>query len=293
MKKLAFSVWPELPNDVPCPQSLLDRSKQREKTLSEWGFEFRHVTRCDHDSVVRTLVERYTKRNVRKATSISDYTRVAEMVYALEVEKYDEVFYLDYDFHCWSQPTGYGVPLQCNLQPDENGNPVKLWYRGINCAYYLGGHHLPILKRHLKLLQDYIISKDYNPAYCYPMNFLAEIEESIGYVPGYWLLGSFVRTKSYCPQYVEKLIHLAVYGGDMPNTNFIEGLNLMGSDYDTETGFRSEQERAEEIRDALNQKFPYYTLEELREELKSVRLRPNYNSRQKRQQLKRLLGRNK
>jgi hypothetical protein len=291
MKKLAFSVWPELPNDISCPQSLLDRSSEREGILADWGFEFRHVSRCDHDDVAKTLFERYTKKNVRKATSISDYIRVAEMVYALEKEGYDEVFYLDYDFHCWSKPTGYGVPLQCNLQPDDNGDPVKLWYRGINCAYYLGKHHLPILKRHLQLLRNYIISKDYNPAYCYPMNFLAEIEETVGYIPGYWLLGSFVRTNSYCPEYVEKLIHLAVYAGDMPEKGFIRGMNLMGSDYDTENGFQAEQKRAEEIKDKLEREFPYFSLEEIREELAGVRLRPNYNSLGKRQELKQILGR--
>jgi hypothetical protein len=293
MKKLAFSVWPDLPHNPSCPQSLLNRSKQREELLNQHGFDFRHLGRCDHDEVSKTLASRYTKKHIRKATSISDYIRVAEMVFALEKEGYDEVFYLDYDFHLWSPPENYGVALQCNLQPDENGEPTKLWYRGINSVYYLGQKHLPILKRHQKLLQDYIIGKDYNPAYCYPMNFLAEIEESIGYVPGYWLLGSFVRTNSYCPGYVEKLIHLALFAGDMPKGKFIEGINLMGSDYDTESGFLAEQTRAEEIKMKLEKRYPYYTLEELREELKSVRLRPNYNSLQKRAQLKKLLGRDK
>jgi hypothetical protein len=67
----------------------------------------------------------------------------------------------------------------------------------------------------------------------------------------------------------------------------------MGSDYDTESGFLAEQTRAEEIKMKLEKRYPYYTLEELREELKSVRLRPNYNSLQKRAQLKKLLGRDK
>lgn len=293
MKRLAFSVWPNLPYNPKCPDSLLKRADARAEFLSQHGFEFRHLTRCDHDDVAKTLAERYTSKNIRKATSISDYIRVAEMVHALENEGYDEVFYLDYDFHCWSPPSGYGVALQCNLQPDGDGSPMKMWYRGINSVYYLGKQHLPVLKRHLALLQKYIIGQDYSPAYCYPMNFLAEIEESIGYVPGYWLLGSFVRTKSYCPQYVEKMIHLAVFGGDMPDSNFIEGLNLMGSDYDTEDGFLSEQRRAEEIREKLTREFPYYTLEEIREELKDVRLRPNYNSLGKRKQLKKLMGRGK
>jgi hypothetical protein len=291
MKKLAFSVWPDLPYNPTCPESLLVRSKEREKILNSAGFEFRHLSRCDHDDVAKTLAERYTRKNIRKATSISDYIRVAEMVFALEEEGYDEVFYLDYDFHCWSPPSRYGVALQCNLQPDDNGVPMKLWYRGINSVYYLGKHHLAILKRHLKLLQDYIISKNYNPSYCYPMNFLAEIEETVGYVPGYWLLGSFVRTHSYCPAYVEKLIHLAVYSGDMPKSGFIEGLNLMGSDYDTETGFLAEQTRAEEIKDKLEREFPYFSLEEIREELAGIRLRPNYNSLGKRKELKQILGR--
>ena len=291
MKKLAFSVWPNLPGDIPCPQSLMSRSLDREKLLSDWGFEFRHVSRCDHDPFVNTLVDRYTKRNVRKATCISDYTRVAEMVHVLEVEGYDEVFYLDYDFHCWSPPSGYGVALQCNFQPDEDGNPAKLWYRGVNAVYYFGKQHLPILKRHLKLLQEHIINRDYNLIHCYPMNFFAEIEEKIGYVPGYWILGSLVSTKGWCPDYVEKLIHLAVYAGDMPSNNFIAGLNLMGSCSEDEEKLKMEQNRAEEIMAKLNKNFPYYPLEQLQEEFQKVRIRPNYNSLQKRRELKQILGR--
>ena len=62
-------------------------------------------------------------------------------------------------------------------------------------------------------------------------------------------------------------------------------------DYDTENGFQAEQKRAEEIKDKLEREFPYFSLEEIREELAGVRLRPNYNSLNKRQDLKQILGR--
>jgi len=291
MKKLAFSVWPELPNDISCPQALLDRSSKREEILAEGGFDYRHVTRCDHDDVAKTLSKLYTKKNIRKATSISDYTRVAEMFFALEEEGYDEVLYLDYDFHLWKPPTGFGVALEANLKLDERGTPEKLWYRGINCAYYLGKQHLPILKRHLKSLQDYIVGKDYNPSYCYPMNYLAEIEEKVGYIPGYWHLNSFIFDDYFSPKHTEKLVHLAVYSGDMPDCDIITGLNLEGSRQDTEQGFLLEQKAAEVIIKRLKEEFPYFTLEEIQEELSTVRIRPNYNSLKKRAELKQILGR--
>jgi hypothetical protein len=292
MKKLAFSVWPELPNDRPCPTALLQRAKKRESVLSISGFEFKGVTRCDQDEVAIELAARYTKRNVRKATSISDYTRVAEMIKSLE-SGYDEVMYLDYDFHIWAPPSNYGVALQCNLQADENGNPAKLWYRGVNAVYYFSQEHLPLLKRHLEALQTYIIKTDFNPTYCYPMNYMAELEETVGYIPGYWILGSVFRSGAFCPEYTEKLIHLAVYAKDVPVGKFIEGINLMGSDYSEESGFSLEQKRAEEIKLKLEEEYPYFTLEDIQKDLSEVRLRPNYNSLQKRAQLKQILGRNK
>ena len=163
---------------------------------------------------------------------------------------------------------------------------MKLWYRGVNAVYYLSREHLPALKRHLKLLQEYIITKEFNPSFCYPMNYMGELEETVGYVPGYWLLGSFSNLKCYCPDYLEKMIHLGVFMGDMPNEGLIRGANLMGSDHGDEDGFFEEQKRIEELNDKLNSSFPAFSVNEIREEFKSIRMRPNYNSLGKRAQLK-------
>jgi hypothetical protein len=286
MKRLAFSVWPDLPKNKPLPDYLRNKAESRLELLESGGFEFFHLSSCDQDDYARKLVERYNlKPSIRKATSISDYTRVAEMVKLLE-NGVDEIFYLDYDFHLWELPKGYGVSLESHILPDEDGSPVKLWYRGQNSTYYLSKDHLPILKRHLGYLQDYLKKTDFQPKYCYPMNYLWEFEQDIGYIPGYRDVGTFACGQVWY-ETVEKILQLSVFLGDMPDTS-ITGVNLRGSSNLDFGGISTEFQEISKLRDSTNA--GKFSEEEVRSILKGLRIRPNYNSLGKRENLKRFIG---
>lgn len=285
MKK-AFSVWPDLPGNIELPEHLKVSSTERAKLLKKGGFDFHHFSDCDLDDCSRRMVEVYLKKpTVRKATGISDYIRVVELIRLLEEEKCEEVLYLDYDFHLWSLPSDYGITLESHIQPDENGNPMKLWYRGQNSVYYLSQKHLPILINHREDLKSKIAKFKYKPKYCYPMDHLGEIEEKIGFVPGYRHLGSPSSVGNLWNESVVQMLHLGLFLGDQPDIS-IEGINLIGSSNTTKGEISQDQLELEKIRETLPEKTGLFTEENVKKLIQGIKLRPNYNSPVKRKQLK-------
>lgn len=285
MKK-AFSVWPDCPGNAKLPEYLKESSKVRAELLKEGGFDFHHLSQCDQDDYAKRMVETYLEKpTIRKATSISDYTRIVEMIRLFEEEGCQEVLYLDYDFHMWELPTKFGIVLESHIQADENGLPYKLWYRGQNAVYYLSREHLPLLINHRENLRKCIVDSGYKPKYCFPMNYMGEFEEKIGYIPGYRHLGTVSQVNDLWEKTVMQMLHLSFFIGDMPDLS-LTGVNLTGSANTTYGMISAEYQRFEELRETISSGGETYTEDEVRDLITGIKLRPNYNSLVKRKQLK-------
>jgi len=285
MKK-AFSVWPNCPGNAKLPEHLKNSSDKRAEFLKTGGFDFYHFSRCDGDDYAKRMVETYLEKpTIRKATGISDYIRIVEMIRLFEEEKCEEVMYLDYDFHLWSLPKKFGITLESHIQADEEGEPYKLWYRGQNSVYYLSRDHLPLLINHRENLRKFIVSSKYKPKYCYPMNYLWEFEEKLGYIPGYRHVGTVAEIGNLWDKTVTKILHLSKFLNDMPDIS-IEGINMAGATNTTSGEISEEFSRLEKLRETIVSGGESYTESEVRELITGIKLRPNYNSLVKRKQLK-------
>ena len=280
MRKLAFSVWPKFPKypeDVP-PPYVLSHFEHTRGVLEDAGFDYKLVKHIDYDEVSIKLSETFSPGNKRKAANVSDYIRICEMVSSLE-GVYDEVLYVDLDFHMWSPPSGYGCALESHFQT-ENGDDeiVKLWYRGINCVYYLHRDHLGILKRHHADVKHRVVTANYRPKYTYPMHDIWMIENEVGYIPGYWLFGPLSNPDFARLDYMQDIVHLAVYLGHMPKESLLEGTNLNGSHYSEKAGMSDFLDSSNRVRETLQANFPRRSIEEIREDLSNARVRVNYNN---------------
>lgn len=292
MKKLAFSVWPKFPNypeGNKIPPFLLNYFQHTRGVLDKAGFDYSLVERVDYDDVSLKLSESFSPGEKRKAANVSDYTRLCAMVSALE-GGYDEVLYLDLDFHMWSPPSGYGCALESHFQTEAGGDKVvKLWYRGINCVYYLHKNHLNVLKRHHSSVRNRIVAAKYRPKYTYPMHDIWTIENEVGYIPGYWLFGALSNPDYTRLDYMQDMVHLSVHLGHMPRESLLEGTNLNGSHYSEEGEMGEFLKSSNELRGILKNNFPRRGIEEIRSDLSEARIRVNYNNIPKKREIQSFL----
>lgn len=275
MKKIAFSVWPtQIPNN-PIPQKLIELRETSVQKLKDWGWKVQLLESMD-DEITSKLISMNIFDKPSKFTKVSDCMRVVHMKKLLEQGDVESVFYFDFDLLILNEPESFGCCIETHLQQDQLGNPIdKYWLKGVNSCYHLNKSHLNQLNKHIEDLKETIIKSQYKPKFCYPMNYIYPIEE-IGYVEGYWNLGSF-NEPTFCS---EKKVYdcLMLWKFLTGKEIVLNGYNMMG--------FRDLSQLDEHIeltksifKKASNEYSEEYVLNELLPKFSNkLRLRPNYNS---------------
>ena len=274
-RKIAFSVWPtQIPNNT-IPEKLIQLREQSVQKLKSWGWEVELLEELN-DEVTISMIETLTFNKASQFTKVSDWMRVVYMHKLLSMEDVQEVFYFDFDMLILESPSNYGCCIETHLQQDQLGNPIdKYWLKGVNSCYYLSKDNLPQLEQHISDLRESIVKSNYNPKFCYPMNNLHSIEE-IGYVEGYWNLGSF-NEPTFCSE--RKVYDCLMLWKYLTSKEIIlKGYNLMGF-----RDLSQVDEHIELTKSIFEKASKEYSKEYVERELfkhisPSLRIRPNYNS---------------
>lgn len=292
MKKIAFSVWPELENN-PIPSNLITIRSTSVKILEDAGFEVIIVEKlnADTDPIMQLILNNY-KPEVRYYTKVSDYLRLRAIQEFFDAG-YDEVLYFDMDMGILKPPSTYGCAIETHLQQDtDDGKIAKLWMKGVNSCYYLNKHqHQDKFTEHFDLIKKYIKDVNGNCTFCYPMSMLYPIEEGVGFIKDYFHFGTFAEPKFCTPQKIlDSVVLFNAIFGDKPEG--ISAVNMMGS------------------RDLSHIPEYWATIQELNEKIQTLdfsdeaiskilegfeprnklRLRPNYNSHKTRDLIKNFLN---
>lgn len=287
MKKCAFSVWPGFENN-PIPEKLKEIRKDSSLVLENAGFSVYLVTNYESFDEASSLLLLNKKQTSRWFAGWSDYVRLVEIEKQLLAG--NQVMYFDYDLIILRAPTGYGCALETHLESeDKPENIVKYWFRGVNCTYNLLPEHLDIFREHLDMVRSHIIDSEGKVNFTYPMNYLAPIEEKIGYVPNYFLFGS-LDEPLFCSE--EKVIDCVEMYASLTGIQDkrIDAVNAMGSRVGKEDDSNStfQFDTYHELNRKLeNKRWTRESTKELFKKIKNCRIRPNYGSHKQRNLLKR------
>lgn len=207
-KKVAFSVWP-IVNDSVVPEEIKSLWEISANLLRSDGWEVRsYHDFTAFDDIAQKLIDDFGGifdekqfRVRKKFMSYSDYYRL-HVIQKLFDEGFEEVLYFDFDFIWKSAPKTYGIGLEIHIQTEdehENYNSVeKFWFRGVNCVYHLNRDHIGVFNQHVELIKNHLTRFPLGKIkYCYPMNHLWILEESIGYCDGAFHFGGFDEP-SFC-----------------------------------------------------------------------------------------------
>lgn len=285
MRKIYFSVWPQIEGDDPMPECLRIINEKSQAVMKNSGYDTCIRTDIFIDDKYMIAMGKYAKKEKRYYSRISDYLRV-KMIIDYFKDGYDEVMYGDVDMAIILPPLkdSYGVGYQINLETfnnDGTGDITKLWSKGSNCVMRLNKYHLPNIEEVYELICKEIISTKGKPLHSYPMKLLWPLEDDIGYVAGMYMFGSLKQRKFCTP---EKIIMSLAWRKFQSNQDVtIRGYNCMGS-FDLD----GVEEEAKLIFSLDLDNFNY------KEELKklanimpdNMRIRPNYNTTIHREMLK-------
>lgn len=277
MKKIAFSIWMNIPGSKPLPE-YISISEKTNSLLEKEGYEIALFTDpIPNNEISDLLYNSPNKQIVHKCVNFSDWLRLYKIVELLE-SGYDEVMYKDLDIIMFEVPKNYGMMRECFLQQDEINSPInKVWLRGCNGLLRMNQSHLEIIKEHLKEVENHIRKKKGFLNHCYPFDYHYKIENEIGYLKNHQMIGSFAQPLFTTLDKAKDAVKLSgfLYGEKLKfHSSNITGYLLKD--------FRAEVEKAEELRDY----FESYNWDNVQDDVfalfrkfsDKLRIRPNYNS---------------
>lgn len=286
MSKKSFSVWPDIDNS-PMPESLRKVRERSSAILTSSGFSDKIYSTWEPFDEYSELLFKHKSPTKKFYANWSDYIRLC--IIEEELLNDNEVLYYDCDFLILQPPTSYGCALETHLQSEIHvDNIVKYWFRGVNCAYYLNPQYMPQFNSHITKVREYIKNVQGRVRHTYPMNFMAPIEEDIGYIRNYFLFGS-IYEPMFCT--VQKIYRCIIMYAELTGIHDmrIDGMNLMGS------RIQHNEENNKFIEDqittitSLNKdlsKSVELSVSELFQCIQKCRIRPNYGSLKIREKIK-------